>query len=252
MTTGYPRTLVFTATYDEVETIEVWVRGVSAACPEADMLVVDDSSPDGTATLLHELSREFPRLTVVVRPGKEGLNTAHLLALQRGVAQGYDRVVTMDADGSHQPRQIPSLVAATDHAEFVIGTRYRGGSHQAGPLRRTLSRGANTTARVLLPLGLTEYTTSFRVFTRPAMDAVTTAQFRFRGYAFFIECLEVLHRAGITMDEVPIDFLDRTSGESKIPRAQILLSVEALGKLAWQRRSKSRTAGQRTQTGTAR
>jgi dolichol-phosphate mannosyltransferase len=243
--TAATRVLVFTATYDERETIEHWVRGVAVRCPEADMLVVDDSSPDGTALLLEELRREFPQLRVHVRAGKEGLNTAHLYALEYGLDQGYDRVVTMDADGSHQPKQIPELLRAADAAEFSIGTRYRGGSHQAALMRRVLSRGANTLARTLLPMGLSEYTTSFRVFTPPALQVVTTADFHFRGYAFFIECLEVMHRAGVTIAEVPIDFLDRTGGVSKIPRAQILLSVEALGQLAWQRRSaRSRSASQ--------
>ena len=239
------RVLAFTATYNERETVEQWVRGVAVNCPEADMLVVDDSSPDGTAQLLNELREEIPRLTVHVRAGKEGLNTAHLYALQYGLTRGYDRVVTMDADGSHQPRQIPELLRAADAAEFVIGTRYRGGSHRAAQVRRLLSRGANTLARTLLPMGLSEYTTSFRVFTPPALQVVTTADFHFRGYAFFIECLEVMNDAGITMAEVPIDFLDRTGGVSKIPRAQILLSVEALGQLAWQRRSARRRSASR-------
>lgn len=228
--------IVFTATYNEEATIEDWVRGVAQYRPEADMLVVDDSSPDRTGQILTRLQEEFPRLHVHTRAGKQGLNTAHLYALGYGLEHGYARVATMDADGSHQPSQIPSLMAAALGADFVIGTRYRGGTHQAPPLRRVLSRGANTTARALLPMGISEYTTSFRVFTPAALEAVTSAAFQFGGYAFFIECLEVLHRAGITMAEVPIDFLDRTGGVSKIPRTQIFLSVEALGQLAWQRR----------------
>lgn len=227
--------LVFTATFNEEATIEKWVRGVATHRPHADMLVVDDSSPDATGKILRRLQEEFPRLTVHTREGKLGLNTAHLHALSYGLQEGYGRVVTMDADGSHQPSQIPALLAAADSSPFVIGTRYRGGSHQAPPLRRALSRGANTAARVLLPMGISEYTTSFRVFSPPAMEIVTTADFHFRGYAFFIECLEVLHRAGVSMSEVPIDFLDRAGGVSKIPRAQIFLSVEALGQLAWRR-----------------
>lgn len=228
--------LVFTATYNEEATIENWVRGVAQYRPEADMLVVDDSSPDRTGQILGLLQEEFPRLHVHTRAGKQGLNTAHLYALTYGLETGYSRVATMDADGSHQPAQIPQLMAAAENAQFVIGTRYKGGSHQAPPFRRALSRGANTAARVLLPMGISEYTTSFRVFTPPALRVVTSSDFQFRGYAFFIECLEVLRREGITMAEVPIDFLDRTGGESKIPRAQIFLSIEALGQLAWQRR----------------
>ena len=230
-----PRTLVFTGTYNERETIEVWVRDVSLHQPDADLLVVDDSSPDGTGSILAELQREFPRLMVHSRPGKQGLNTAHLHALRFGLDQGYERVVTMDADGSHQPRQIARLLAASDSAGFVIGTRYRGGSHHAPLARQALSLGANGASRLLLPMGISEYTTSFRVFSPDAMRAVTSARLSFRGYAFFIECLEVVHQAGITMAEVPIDFVDRIGGTSKIPRSQILLSMEALGRLSLRR-----------------
>lgn len=229
------RTLVFTGTYNERETIEVWVRGVSRHQPDADLLVVDDNSPDGTGSILAGLQREFPRLMVHGRPGKEGLNTAHLHALQFGLDERYERVVTMDADGSHQPRQIARLLSASDRAGFVIGTRFRGGSHQAPFVRRALSLGANGASRVLLPMGISEYTTSFRVFSPDAVRAVTSARLSFRGYAFFIECLEVVHQAGISMAEVPIDFVDRIGGTSKIPRSQVLLSIEALGRLSLRR-----------------
>jgi dolichol-phosphate mannosyltransferase len=228
--------LVCTATYCERDNIERWVRGVVEHRPDADLLVVDDNSPDGTGEILRRLAEEFSNLHVHSRAGKEGLNTAHLFALKTALEGGYDRAVTMDADGSHQPSQIGRLVDASRDADFVIGTRYQGGTHQAPPFRRFLSRGANMSARLLLPMSISEYTTSFRVFNPTAMATVAEAAFDFRGYAFFIECLEVIHRAGLTMAEVPIDFLDREGGTSKIPRAQILLSMEALAQLSWRRR----------------
>ena len=229
------RTLVFTGTYNERETVEVWVREVSLHQPDADLLVVDDSSPDGTGAILTSLQQEYPRLVVHHRPGKQGQNTAHLHALRFGLDEGYDRVVTMDADGSHQPRQIARLLEASDTADFVIGTRYRGGTHRAPRARRALSLGANGASRLLLPMGISEYTTSFRVFNPDAMQVVTSAPLTFRGYAFFIECLEVLHQSGLSMAEVPIDFVDRIGGTSKIPRSQIFLSMEALGRLSLRR-----------------
>ena len=232
--------LVFTATYNEQENIEAWVRGVRQHRPEADLLVVDDSSPDDTGTILRRLQLEIPQLRVHTRAGKQGLASAHIYALDLGLREGYDRVVTMDADGSHQPSQIAALVAASDRVDFVIGTRYHGGSHQAPPLRQFLSKGANSAARVLLPMGLTEYTTSFRVFTPRALKSVTTATFHFGGYAFFIECLEVMHRDGLTFAEVPIDFLDRTGGTSKIPRSQIFVSANALLRLGLARHQKTK------------
>ncbi|MCX6432190.1 MAG: glycosyltransferase [Actinobacteria bacterium] len=235
------RELIFTATFNERENVEAWVRGVAGARPDADMLIIDDSSPDGTAAIIRELQSEFPQLTVVERSGKQGLNTAHLLAMNHALDQGYDLLVTMDADGSHQPRQIPGLIGAVDPAEFVIGTRTHGGTHQATLPRQLLSKGANRTARILLPMGLTEYTTSFRVFTPKALRAITEADLRFSGYSFFIECLETLHRNGIVMAERPIDFLDRAGGTSKIPRNQIFLSMETLIRLAVERRRPTAT-----------
>ena len=234
--------LVFTATYEEQENIEAWVRGVHRYRPGADILVVDDSSPDETGAILERLQSEIPQLKVHTRQGKLGLSTAHIYGLERGLAEGYDRVVTMDADGSHQPGQIPELLESSESVDFVIGTRYHGGSHQASPFRRVLSRGANTAARVLLPMGLSEYTTSFRVFNQRALASVTGAAFHFGGYAFFIECLEVMHQDGLSLSEAPIDFLDRAGGTSKIPRSQIFLSANALFHLNRQRRSVAKAA----------
>jgi dolichol-phosphate mannosyltransferase len=230
------RELVFTATYDEAANIESWIRQVAAHRPEADMLIVDDSSPDGTADVIIGLQAEFPQVTLHSRSGKLGLSSAHLFAMTTAQEMGYDRLITMDADGSHQPSQIGGLVDALGPAQFVIGTRTHGGTHQGTPMRRILSGGANTAARIILPMGLTEYTTSFRVFDREALTAVLAGEHRDSGYAFFIECLEDLHRAGIRMAERPIDFLDRAGGVSKIPRNQIWVSVGALARLGRQRR----------------
>jgi len=241
--------LVFTATYCEQENIEAWVRGVHLYRPEADILVVDDSSPDETGAILKGLQTEIPRLTVHTRAGKLGLSSAHLYAIDQGIAGGYDRVVTMDADGSHQPSQIARLIEASGSADFVIGTRYRGGSHQAARFRRFLSLGANKAARRLLPMGLSEYTTSFRVFTPSAMSSIERATFECGGYAFFIECLEVMNNDGLVLAEAPIDFLDRTGGKSKIPRSQILLSAKALLHLNRQRRHAPAIASVRGDSG---
>lgn len=226
------RELIFTATYNEAANIEPWVRGVVAARSDADILIVDDSSPDGTGAVVEKLVVEFPQITLYSRPGKSGLSSAHIYAMQYALDNGYDTLVTMDADGSHQPSQIPAVLGGLDSADFCIGTRTRGGSHQAALPRRVLSHGANLTARVLLPMGLSEYTTSFRAFDPVSLRAVLAHDFSASGYAFFIECLEVMHRAGVSMTEVPIDFLDRFSGTSKIPKNQIYLSMLALTRLS--------------------
>lgn len=230
-----PAVLVFTATFNEVQNIEQWVAGVTRAVPEADLLVIDDDSPDGTGLLLEELKQSHPTLTVVHRPRKSGLASAHMAAIEYALERDYDYLVTMDADGSHQTSQIPKLLDVAGSADFVIGTRYRGGSHRAKPLRRLLSSAANGLTRVVLPTGLSEYTTSFRVFNPTAMRVVRDADFSAGGYAFFVECVEVLHRSGVVMGEVPIDFIDREHGESKIPRNQIFLSMAALARLGIER-----------------
>jgi len=230
------KALVFTATFNERDAIEQWIRRTAAAVPEADILIVDDSSPDGTATIIEELRREFPHLTLVNRPGKQGLASAHLLALEYAHEHGYQALVTMDADGSHQPAQIPDVVRGLDQADFCIGTRTRGGSHRAPLVRRTLTHGANLVARILIPNGLSEYTTSFRAFSPVAIKSALSHEYVHGGYAFFVECIENLHRDGMRMTERPIDFLDRQGGESKIPRTQIFQSARALAMLGWQRR----------------
>ena len=222
------KTLVFTATFNERDAIEQWVRRTAASVPHADMLIVDDSSPDGTQEVITGLAAQFPQLRLVSRPGKQGLASAHLLAMEYARDHGYQVLVTMDADGSHQPGQISRVVQGLDEADFCIGTRSRGGSHQAPALRRSLSHGANLAARVLLPTGLSEYTTSFRAFNPRAIDAALDHDYVHGGYAFFVECIENLHSQGVSMTERPIDFLDRQGGESKIPRNQIVLSSRAL------------------------
>lgn len=230
-----PRMLVFTATFNERDAIEQWIRQTAATVPHADILIVDDSSPDGTQEIIERLRREFPQVTLISRPGKQGLASAHLLAMNYARDHDYQVLVTMDADGSHQPEQIPSVVQGLDEADFCIGTRTHGGSHQAPFRRRTLSYGANFAARVLLPTGLSEYTTSFRAFSPRAIHAALDHDYSHGGYAFFVECIENLRVQGVSMTERPIDFLDRQGGESKIPRHQIFMSANALIQLAFQR-----------------
>lgn len=234
------RTLVFTATYNEARNIRAWVEGVAQAVPDSRLLVVDDGSPDGTGRVLDELALEYPHLTVIHRGGKSGLASAHLRAVEFALEQGFEVLVTMDADGTHQTHQVPLLVDALRGNDFVIGTRRRGGSHNASLGRRILSLGANGMAMLIIPTGLSEYTSSFRALNRDAMEVVNTSEFTAGGYAFFLECVEVLYRSGLTLREVPVDAVDRSHGQSKIPRTQIVLSVGALVSLGISRRLRGR------------
>jgi dolichol-phosphate mannosyltransferase len=240
MNSGAPRELVFTATYNERDNIGWWIEEVAKARPGSDILIVDDNSLDGTGELIESLREKYPQVSLHSRVGKLGLNTAHLYAMEYAHENGYDVLVTMDADGSHLPSQIPGVVKGLSRAQFCIGTRSQGGTHQAAKGRQILSHGANTIARVLLPMGLTEYTTSFRAFSRPAITAALNHEYGFSGYAFFIECLEGMHQQGIDMTEAPIDFLDRQGGVSKIPKNQIVVSAGALTQMSWARISNRR------------
>jgi len=122
------RELIFTATYNEAANIGPWIRGVVTARPNADILIVDDSSPDGTGAVVAKLAVEFPQITLHSRPGKSGLSSAHIHAMQYALDNNYDTLVTMDADGSHQPSQIPAVLGGLGIADFCIGTRTRGGA----------------------------------------------------------------------------------------------------------------------------
>lgn len=231
------RELIFTATYCEATNIEEWIRAVAVARPWAHILIIDDNSPDGTSDLVRALQHEYPQVRLIVREGKQGLGSAHLAAMKFALREKYDVFVSLDADLSHQPAQIIDVVAALPADGFAIGTRSRGGTHQASLLRQILSKGANRTARLLLPTGLSEYTTSMRAFSPRALTVLVGAEFRHGGYAFFIESIEVLYGAGIPLSETPIDFLDRRGGHSKIPRTQIFTSMAALGALSVRRSS---------------
>ena len=229
------RELVFTATYNESDNIGPWINAVAQARPSADILIVDDNSPDGTSPVVADLVKHHPQISLYTRLGKLGLSSAHIYAMRYALENEYDVLVTMDADGSHQPAQIPAVISGLAQANFCIGTRTRGGSHQAALPRRILSHGANITARVLLPMGISEYTTSFRAFDPSALRVLIDHKFTTSGYAFFIECLEVMHRSDVLMTEEPIDFLERFAGTSKIPKNQIYLSMLALGQLSFSR-----------------
>jgi len=145
------------ATYSEASNIDPWIEGVTTAVPDADILIIDDLSPDHTATVITEFAHTFPQVGLHSRAGKQGLNSAHIYAMQYALDNGYGALVTMGADGSHQPAQIPAVLGALSGglatSNFCIGTRTHGGSHQAALPRRILSHGANITARVLLPMG---------------------------------------------------------------------------------------------------
>ena len=227
------RLLVFTATYNERDNIRVLLSGIWKAAPRAHVLVVDDNSPDGTGALLDSIAVSEPRLFIIHRHGKLGLGTAHHLAMLFALRNGYDTLVAMDADLSHDPVDIPKLVAGLAVADFVTGSRYmQGGSCDYSGYRFFVSKAANTAARFLLRLPLHEFTTSFRAFSVRRLADLDFTKMHNGGYSFFMESVFRLHQAGFRLAEAPIHFRDRTAGNSKIPRFEIVRGMRKLLHLA--------------------
>jgi len=216
-----PRILVVTPTYNERDNLPRFVRSVLEVVPEAHVLVVDDASPDGTGAVADTLAAEDPRTTVLHRPGKLGLGTAYVDAFRRALDLGYDVVVEMDADLSHDPKYLPAFLRAIEEgADVVLGSRNvpGGGVLGWGPGRHVLSKGGSLYARTLLGVPIRDLTTGFKAFTRRALLAIDIDTLRSNGYSFQIETTYRALRKGLRVTEVPIVFVDRRAGHSKMSR----------------------------------
>lgn len=226
------RVLVCIPTYNEVSNIEPIVRRVRAAVPEADVLVLDDASPDGTGAVADRLAAADPAVRVSHRAGKEGLGAAYIAGFRWADAQGYDAVVEMDADGSHQPEELPRLLAALRTADVVLGSRWvEGGEVRNWPAsRRLLSRGGNAYTRLALGLPLRDATGGFRVYRMDVLRALPLGEVASQGYCFQVDLVWQAWRAGYRVAEVPITFVERVRGESKMSRAIV---AEALWRVTW-------------------
>lgn len=213
------RTVVCIPTFCEVATIGDVLRRTRAALPDADVLVIDDSSPDGTADEVKRLAEELGRIDLLVNPEKAGLGAAYRKGFRLVLSRGYDVVCSMDADLSHDPGVLPALVQRVEagHA-LVIGSRYVTGGAIANwpPHRRALSRYGNWYARWMLRLDLHDVTAGFRAFSAEALVAIEVATTRSTGYGFGIECAYRIAQRRMPSSEVPITFVDRTLGKSKL------------------------------------
>ncbi|MPZ94748.1 MAG: glycosyltransferase [Propionibacteriales bacterium] len=214
-------TLVVIPTYNEAGNVESVVRRVLTAVPGADVLVVDDGSPDGTGALADTLAAAESRVHVLHRPGKGGLGRAYLAGFDWGLRRPYDVLVQMDADGSHLPEQLPTLLTALADADLVLGSRWvPGGSVENWPRsREVLSRGGNRYARMALGLDLRDSTGGFRAWRRAALQAVDLDGVASQGYCFQVDLARRAAQAGIHVVEVPIRFVERVRGESKMSNA---------------------------------
>ncbi|HLQ37918.1 MAG TPA: polyprenol monophosphomannose synthase [Planctomycetota bacterium] len=234
------KTLVVVPTYNEKDNLAAIVTAIHAYC-DADVLVVDDGSPDGTGQIADQIAAQGPSVAVIHRPGKLGLGTAYLAGFAHAANSGYERVCEMDADFSHAPWDLPRLVMASADAELVIGSRYVEGGCTIGwgLQRRLLSRGANLYARLLLGSGVHDHTAGFRCFHTAALRQLDLTAVAAQGYAFQIEMAFRVARAGLRVKEIPIHFVDRQVGKSKmsgkIAREALLLVPRLRSKLRRER-----------------
>ena len=230
-------TWVVLPTYDEAENLEGISAAILAALPGCHLLVVDDASPDGTGDIADRLAAEEPRISVLHRAGKEGLGKAYIDGFGAALDGGATRIVQMDADWSHSPDYLPSLVAPLDtDADLVIGSRYTrgGGVRDWGLLRRIVSRGGSLFARVVLRLGPHDLTGGFKAWRRAALEAVDWERVHSGGYVFQIETTYLASRAGASVVEVPIVFKDREIGTSKMSKSIIVEALVVVLQLRWE------------------
>jgi dolichol-phosphate mannosyltransferase len=219
---------VIIPTYDEAENIEAIVEAVRAQLPvPRRILIVDDSSPDGTGEIADRLAGELEDVEVLHREVKEGLGPAYLAGFQHALAGGAGRVIQMDADFSHDPADLPRLLEAVKDADLVVGSRYvpGGGVTEWGAVRRFISRGGGIYARFMLWVRVNDLTGGFKCWRREALEAIDFDLVDSKGYAFQIEMTYRAIRNGFKVTEIPIIFRDRRVGDSKMSRAIFLEAI---------------------------
>jgi dolichol-phosphate mannosyltransferase len=212
-------------TYNERENIEAMLRALGPL--DVHVLVIDDNSPDGTGELADELARELDYVDVLHRPRKEGLGPAYVAGFRRALADGAERILEMDCDFSHNPSDVPRLLAATETADLALGSRYvDGGEIQNwGVLRRAISAAGSLYARVLLSARIRDLTGGFKCYRREVLETIDLDSIHTKGYAFQIETTYRALQAGFRVVEVPIRFVDREVGGSKMSRAIVLEAI---------------------------
>jgi glycosyltransferase involved in cell wall biosynthesis len=229
--------LIAIPTYNERENIDPLLSAVLGLYPAAHLLVVDDNSPDGTGTLVAERAAREPRIHLMRRDGKRGIGSAYRAAFAWAVERDYGLVVVMDADGSHDPRQVSRLLEASRVADVVVGSRYiPGGRIENWPLQRlALSWGANRLARLFVGTQVHDWTSGFKCYRREMLAALRFDRITSEGYSFQVEILFHCLRDGWKLREVPITFVDRLRGRTKMSRREIHQAGATLLRIAWQR-----------------
>ena len=231
------RVVVCLPTYNERENIEPMVRALDGVFDRHDLdarvLVIDDSSPDSTGEIADRLAGEFPFLSVLHRPKKEGLGPAYLAGFVWALATDADRIVEMDCDFSHDPEDLPRLLAASENADLALGSRYveGGGTRNWGLGRRLVSRFGSLYARIILGVGIHDLTGGFKCFRRTVLEEIGLEQITTKGYAFQIETTYRALKAGCRVVEIPIVFAEREAGSSKMTRGIVLEAMTKVPEL---------------------
>jgi dolichol-phosphate mannosyltransferase len=221
------RALVVLPTFNERENLVSLVTAVREHLPQASILIVDDNSPDGTGEMADSLATELDDIFVLHRAAKLGLGTAYVEAFKWALASDFDAVLEMDVDFSHGPHYLPELVGALENADLVIGSRYTpgGGTENWSPVRQFISQGGNWVARIGLGIQTRDATSGYRAFRRSTLERLQFKDLSLRGYGFQIEVVYQVEQLGLKINEVPITFVERAAGHSKMSKAIVLEAV---------------------------
>ena len=232
------RVAIVLPTFNEIENLAECISGIQKYAPNADIYVVDDKSPDGTGKLADQLASKNPRITVLHRPKKEGLGRAYISAFKILLKDNYDTILQMDVDGSHRPKDIPKLLGHANQNHLVIGSRWvKGGSVEQWPLRRLiLSRFANFYVATLLRLKIKDSTAGFRAYSTTLLRQIDLDGISSQGYSFQIEMTFAASKFQASIKEVPIAFIERQQGHSKMSLKVIIEAVLAVPQLALSQR----------------
>lgn len=219
--------LIFTATYNEINNVEELITNIKINCDIADILIIDDNSPDGTGVFLKKKEQEESKLKIIVREKKLGLDTAHKIAYQYALSNNYDYLITMDADHSHNPLEIPNFLKYIQNTDFVLGSRYmQGGENNLSFFRFLLSYFGNKFIKFMLNVDCAEFTSSYRAFNLKRMHNFNLSIINSKGYSFFMETIFQIKKRGFSITEIPIIFEARLKGESKIPKMELFRTLK--------------------------
>lgn len=225
-------TLIFTATYNEADNIINFIQEIELLNLDLDLLIIDDNSPDNTSLVIKKYISKKIKIHLITREKKLGLDTAHKLAYDYALNNSYKYLITMDADLSHNPKEIINFLKNLNIYKFVIGSRYiKDGSCNMNGMRLFLSIYGNKFIKFIFGINCNEFTTSYRGFDLDNLNDFNLNMIKSKGYSFFMETLHLLHKKNIFIKEIPISFLDRTKGISKIPKIEIFRTLFNLFKL---------------------